>query len=176
MSHVMLDLETLGTDPGCVILSVGAVTFNPFGSGYQYEFTRNIEPELSKSLGFTVNPDTVAWWGKQNKEAWDAMQVDQMDIIQAMKEFVKWCVTVKIEQIWCQGANFDEPIIRAAIEKLGGKVPWKFWNVRDTRTVYDLCGFDPKRVARLGTYHNSVDDAKHQVTCVQEALVNGLRK
>lgn len=104
------------------------------------------------------------------------MQTDQIDIISATKEFLKWCLMVKAEQIWCQGANFDEPIIRAAIEKLGGTVPWKFWNVRDTRTVYDLCGFDPKRVPRQGTYHNSLDDAKHQVTCIQEALKNGLRR
>lgn len=64
MSHVMLDLETLGRGPGCVILSIGAVTFNPFGEGYKHEFTCNIEPEISKQLGFTVDPDTVAWWGQ----------------------------------------------------------------------------------------------------------------
>ena len=33
--HAMIDIETLGTSPDCVVLSVGAVKFDPF---------TNIEP------------------------------------------------------------------------------------------------------------------------------------
>ena len=29
-THAMIDIETLGTEPDCVVLSVGAVKFNPF--------------------------------------------------------------------------------------------------------------------------------------------------
>ena len=29
-THAMIDIETLGTEPGSVVLSVGAVKFDPF--------------------------------------------------------------------------------------------------------------------------------------------------
>ena len=29
-THAMIDIETLGTEPDCVVLSVGAVKFDPY--------------------------------------------------------------------------------------------------------------------------------------------------
>ena len=63
-THGMIDLETLGVDPECVILTIGAIKFNPFNS---------IEPnnglylrcdvDEQTSLGRTVDDNTLAWWG-----------------------------------------------------------------------------------------------------------------
>ncbi len=72
--------------------------------------------------------------------------------------------------VWSHGANFDEPLWTAAAAAVGQGVPWKFWNVRCTRTAFDLRNFDPKSIAREGTHHNALDDAKHQARCVQAAM------
>ena len=41
---------------------------------------------------------------------------------------------------------------------------WEFWNVRDTRTMFDL-GVDPEMPAV--TAHRALDDAKAQAIAVQ---------
>ncbi len=66
-THAMIDIETLGTEPGSVVLSVGAVKFDPFN---------NIEPNNGKhwmldvdaqtNVGRLVDESTLAWWGKQD--------------------------------------------------------------------------------------------------------------
>ena len=30
--HGMIDIETLGVDPGCVVLTIGGIKFNPYSS------------------------------------------------------------------------------------------------------------------------------------------------
>ena len=61
--------------------------------------------------------------------------------------------------------------LEAAARAVGKEAPWKFWDARDTRTVYGLAGFDPRSVPKSGVAHHALDDALYQVTCVQRALV-----
>lgn len=172
MSHVMLDLETLGTAQGSIILSIGAAVFFPQGKGHTETFYRNIDPVASKNLGFTTDPETVAWWQKQSEEAKESLVKDRIPPDQALADFSKFFYQVGGEQLWCQGANFDEPMLSKAYKILGRSIPWKFFNVRDTRTVYDICRFDTRSLKRLGTYHNALDDCKYQIECVQKAIQN----
>lgn len=172
MMDVMVDIETLGTQPGCVILSIGARTFNPHViSDEGEEFYQNICPVNARDQwGFSVDPKTVDWWKKQSEEAKKALQHDRIGILNAFEMFSKWFSDVGGQKIWCQGANFDAPLIEEAMKRLRVRIPWKFYNVRDTRTVYDICHFDPYSIRRDGVYHNALDDCKHQIHCVQTAL------
>lgn len=45
MEDMMIDIETLGTRPGSVILSVGAVMFDRHGVGHGETFYMNVERE-----------------------------------------------------------------------------------------------------------------------------------
>ncbi len=168
--NVMLDLETLGTEPGCVILSIGAVTFDPKGVSYGYQFECNMDAETSQAIGFTTSPETVAWWSRQSKEARDRLLIDRVNILTGLESFVQWFRDVQGKQLWCQGANFDEPILRRALDMLKIPVPWKYYDVRDTRTAYEIYGFNPKFVKREGTHHSALDDAAYQSKCLQEAF------
>lgn len=63
MKHVMVDLETLGTKPGSVILSIGAVTFDLDGSGRDGRtFYQRVNIQSCLDAGMTVDGDTVEWW------------------------------------------------------------------------------------------------------------------
>lgn len=170
MPSVMLDLETLGREPGCIVLSIGAVTFDPFGTGHSNEFYRNIDRTDCLLHGLHAHPETAKWWSEQSKVAQEGLLKNPIPLKQALDEFSVWFKEVAGEQVWCQGASFDAPILQKAIEVTGAEAPWTFWNVRDTRTVYDVCAFNVKSVVRRGTYHNALDDAKHQVKCIQAAL------
>jgi len=173
MKNVMLDLETLGTKAGCSILSIGAVFFNPWTGETGERFYVNINVESCEKLGLTADPKTVQWWSEQSQEAKEGLKINQFEVSLAVMFFIQWFNKNKGEEVWCQGAGFDAPILEHIIEKLGYETPWKFWNVRDTRTVYSLFSFNPNSIKREGTYHNALDDSLHQVKCVYNAIKKG---
>lgn len=170
MTDVMFDLETYGKAAGCAIRSVGAVFFDMHGN-FGPEFYRNVELQSCLDVGLTVDPETKAWWEKQSKEAQNSLLVEQRPLKEVVSEFANWLKAKGGQRIWAQGATFDPPIWDAACTALGKQVPWKFWDVRDTRTAYDLYNFDPRSVVREGTHHNALEDAKHQAVCVQTAAL-----
>jgi hypothetical protein len=175
--HVMLDLETFGTAPGSVIRSIGAVVFNPHDGRLGDEFYCNVDEKSCTDLGLTKDPDTVAWWEKNSKEARDSLLVDPLDVKIANERFCNFFKKAEGVYLWSQGANFDEPLYAWVLRATGHRQPWKFHNARDTRTAYHMAGFNPFTVKRAGTYHNALDDAKHQVVCVARAYakMNGAR-
>lgn len=167
--HVMLDLETLGTRPGCAIRSVGAVTFD-LGSRVGEEFYANVDLGSCLGVGLTIEAGTLLWWEDQAPEARAALRRDPVTLDHLADQFTGWFRRVGGECVWSQGSDFDGPILAAALARVTRVVPWKFHNARDTRTAYALAGFDPRSVPREGTYHNALDDARHQVACVQAAV------
>ena len=62
--------------------------------------------------------------------------------------------------VWGNGASFDNVILANAYEALGRRAPWQFWQDRCFRTVKSM--YPKLELARLGTYHNALDDAKWQ--------------
>lgn len=173
MTNVMLDLETLGKSAGCAILSIGTTVFDPRGDGHGDKFYLNVDRNDCLRHGLTSDPSTVAWWAEQSQAAQDHLLHDQRPLFDSLLIFLQWWGMVGGEKVWCQGATFDAPVMQTAFEAVGLAAPWKFWNVRDTRTVYDIQGFNPYSVQRVGTYHNALDDAIHQVKCVQTAMRKG---
>ena len=67
---IMLDLETLATSPDSVILTFGAIKFNPFDPEQEMDdgiyFRINVDEQIT--LGRNVDEGTVAWWGTQSEE------------------------------------------------------------------------------------------------------------
>lgn len=167
--HVMLDLETLGTRPGCVIRSVGACSFELETTKVGAGFYRNVTRESCEALGLHVDPQTEAWWAQQSDEARAHLEPDQRNITDVVEEFHAAFRATEASCIWCHGATFDVPIWDAAAHLLGLRSPWKFYDVRDTRTLFDLANFDTRMIAREGTHHNALDDAIFQAKCVQAA-------
>ncbi len=162
---VMLDFETWGTSPGSALRSIGAVEFELSGKMGR-EFYANFSDAGQSHL--RRDPDTVAWWAKQSAEAQSAfVKPEPQPFTPIALSFAKWFPTGAT--VWAQGANFDPMIWESACKPLGIAAPWKFYDVRDTRTVYDLAGFDPRKIKRQGVFHNALDDCKHQVRCVAAA-------
>lgn len=168
MKHVMVDLETLGTAPGCVILSVGAVEFDPV-VGLGREFYGVIHTKSCTDAGLFIDPDTKAWWDKQNAEARKVLeQADDeesgAELSSVLEEFDAWLP--KGALVWGNGADFDNPILSAAYKAIGSKQPWGSWNGRCYRTLKSM--YPAIKMVREGTYHNALSDAisqaKHAVT------------
>lgn len=168
MRDVMLDLETFGTKPGCVIRSIGGVFFDK--NNMAHDFYVNVDKQSCIDVGLTVDPKTEAWWATQGNKAKDAFLSNPQPLFDALQSFKTWFEVHGGERVWAQGASFDPPVIEAAFDACKIAYPWKFWNIRDTRTLYDIAKFNPNNVKRDGTFHNALDDAKHQVGLVQTSI------
>lgn len=177
---VMLDFETFGTRPGASLRSIGAVVFSlsgdpPVVRGADH-FYANIDRESCRAAGLHEEQDTVDWWARQAKDAQDALLVNPQPLRDVDQQFHAWWRNVGAVRVWAQGAGFDPVLWEYACHAATpgsrppwGRPPWKFYDVRDTRTLYDVARFDPRTLRRGGTYHNALDDCRYQVQCVRAA-------
>ena len=167
-TDVMIDLETLATSPDAAILTIGAVKFDPFGDDVNEpdceKFYVRVDLDSCDRIGLITNDDTIAWWAQQSIEAQDeAFSPDnRIDIVDAMNQLYKFCWGAK--RVWSHGAAFDVVICEHIFNKIQKAVPWKFWEVRCTRTLFDI-GIDPKRPPVLK--HHALEDAWNQAVGVQ---------
>jgi len=167
-TDLMIDLETLATSPNSSVLTIGAVRFDPFGNDIQDERSTRlyikVDIDSCDKLNLEVNDDTIAWWAQQSQEAQDeAFNPDgRIHIRDAMNQLYTFAWGSK--RVWSHGASFDTVICENIFRKLNKTVPWKFWQVRDTRTLFDL-GLDPKRPPVLK--HHALEDAWNQAVGVQ---------
>ena len=168
LTDVMIDLETLATSPDAAILTIGAVKFDPFGDDAKdptcEKFYVRVDLDSCDRIGLVTNDDTIAWWANQSKEAQEeAFNPDnRIDIVDAMNQLYKFCWGAK--RVWSHGAAFDIVICEHIFGKIQKAVPWKFWEVRCTRTLFDI-GIDPKRPPVLK--HHALEDAWNQAVGVQ---------
>lgn len=163
--HLMLDLETLGTRPGCVIRSIGAVYFDFDGRPLGPTYYANIDTDSCLAVGLTIDPRVEAWWGEQSPEARAALDYDKVpirDALDGFSLFVEDNGETDLLSLWSHGASFDIPITEAAMVRTGSPMPWKFQNNRDTRTMIWLAEqlghtVEPSAPALR---HHALDDAK----------------
>lgn len=174
-TDVMIDLETLATSTDAVILTIGAVKFDPFGSDIKEpamdSFYVKVDIDSCDELGLVSNDDTIAWWAQQDKlaqaEAFEGD--DRIHIREAMDKLYKFCWGAK--RVWSNGAAFDVPICEHVYRKLNKAIPWSFWAVRDVRTAFDL-GINPNRPPVMA--HHALQDAWNQAVGIQN-VYNTLR-
>jgi hypothetical protein len=161
--NVMLDLETWGTRPGCAIRSIGAVAFDFNIAREAAVFYHNIDELSCREAGLVFDKSTIDWWNQQSKESIDALGVDPKPLLIIVREFKGWWAKLAADKVWSQGANFDSVLWEFACRAVGLEAPWRFFNVRDTRTLYDAAGLDYKAIAREGIEHHALDDCRHQI-------------
>ena len=171
---IMLDLETLGTKPGCVILSIGAVVFDPKTTATFGEFYIEINTPDSVRSGLEFSHDTLVWWNNQDQQAKDLLERcehDQStDLYSALNELADWIGSLeatKRHNIWANDPSFDCRILEEAFDIKSLNAPWQYYNERSCRTMVSIgrdLGINPKQdIKFLGIAHNALDDAKHQV-------------
>ena len=166
----MLDLETLGTRPDCVIMTLGAVKFDPFNPdrepGPGIYLRMDLDEQLA--LGRTVDDSTITWWAEQDArvraEAWEGG--DRSSIQELKRELNRFLVGV--DEIWSQGPVFDIAILEDLYRSQNWGFPWYFWQIRDSRTLFKVHG-DPRARGR-DQAHNALLDCVYQAKAVQEIL------
>ncbi|EPH7579727.1 3'-5' exoribonuclease domain-containing protein [Escherichia coli] len=168
--HLMLDLETMGKNPDAPIISIGAIFFDPQTGDMGPEFSKTIDLETA---GGVIDRDTIKWWLKQSREAQSAIMTDEIpldDALLQLREFIDENSGEFFVQVWGNGANFDNVILRRSYERQGIPCPWRYCNDRDVRTIVELgkaIDFDARTAIPFeGERHNALDDARYQAKYV----------
>lgn len=179
--NVMIDLETLGTKPNTYILTLAAVAFLPITGKAPYVFYEKIDVDSYPRNGaFSFDFSTLGWWMKQNTaattEAFSGLPRKNIEVV--LRHLSKWIHDLSPDpgsiKVWSQGASFDIPILEYTMSYFNIEIPWKFYNVRDTRTLYDVAGIAYSKVTLPKTServeHNSLSDCLKQVEAVRQAM------
>ena len=162
--HAMIDLETLDVKPNAVVLTVGGVKFDPKSNTEPHsEFYYKLDIDSQER---SANDDTIAWWGKQDQKVQDEAFGTEgrvhpdvfLDILP------KWMVGVDV--LWGHGYGFDITIMEDMLRQREKPIPWQFWQVRDSRTLFAMAKVDPRK-SMQSNLHNALADAYFQAKGVQ---------
>lgn len=202
--HMMLDLETMGSNNDAAIVEIGAVVFDPFVPGYVIqELSINVSLESSVAFGGVMDPSTVVWWLRQSPDAISRVfpPIDEPKrdgehrsigyALNVLRGSYRGTVQAGYERmrdpepcsaLWAH-ATFDPVVIASAYRRSKITLPWSFRDVRDLRTLTWLA---PEAASKAyegaeehdGPRHTALADALRQVrvvwVCLEE-LKGGLQ-
>lgn len=166
LGHLMLDLETFGSDSDSVICSIGAVEFDIKTGETGRQFYQKIDVQSCLDMGLKVSGATLMWWLRQSEDArrelYDAKPEHVGVVLQNFRVFFN--ALGKDTEIWGNSNRFDMGILENAYKKNFVKIPWDFRKERDVRTLVSFRPEIQKETVFEGTAHNPIADCMFQIT------------
>jgi hypothetical protein len=165
----MIDIETLGTQPGSAILSIAATRFDALNRGKtSMDFEILINPDdCLVNWNMSYDADTIAWWERQAPEV-RTKAFESGPRTTLPKALVQLSAFVSgSTRLWCQGMNFDPPLLEAAYALCSIPRPWQYWQWRDSRTLLSFVDSVPRKGKGA---HDALYDVKWQAEMVQYCL------
>ena len=130
MEHVMIDLETFGTQEDSVIFQISAVAFDPLQvGGLGAEF--NAFVDIASQPERVIHADTLKWWLGQDRALLNNLVfADQRHTLkQALVELRLFLKDHKLRHAWANSPSFDLILLRHAARPYGkdAELPIQFW-------------------------------------------------
>lgn len=175
MNEVMIDIETMSIKPNALILTIGAIKFNREDEVVNLEdmdtFYRRIQYNEENNNNFHICPDTQKWWDNQHYDAqYEAFHhPERKPLENCLKELLEWFGNS--QYVWANGSVFDIPILEHSFRVCGIEIPWKFWNIRDVRTIMDVGNIKKGDINKKGQ-HMALYDCFWQIKAVQKSFKN----
>jgi len=171
-NHLMLDLETLGVNPGCAILSFAAMPFDLKTGTTSEPFYTTIDLNSSINAGLKIEPDTFKWWMKQNDQARGLVSKTGLSLEEALRDF-QYFISIQFAgdpfSVWGNSSSFDCSILKSAYDICKLDLPWNVFNERDYRTVKGLFPANlPKKDSEKA--HDPIYDCEYQIECLVQIL------
>lgn len=178
--EIMIDIETLSVHRNACILTIGAIKFKRNEKIASFNEIQNndkfyvrIDLNSCKELNLDIDHLTQEWWNIQSKEArYEAFdhpdRIPIRDALISLQNFVK-----DSSIIWSQG-SFDITVLDDCYKLCKLAIPWKYWNTRDCRTLFDIQQFDffkfKKQYFNKLIVHNAIHDCYLQILALQKSL------
>lgn len=147
MKHIDItfDFETVSTAPDAAPMQLGAIVWNrdteldtPFTDD---AFNTAIDLRTCAVEGFSFDQDTIDWWSRQNDTSKQCVTKGECYAVdRAFQQFIDWIEEMKKKYgadtvcLWCQGQDFDFPILKTIARKFNLKMPVHQHYFRDCRT------------------------------------------
>ena len=142
---ITFDFETVSTAPDAAPMQLGAIVWNrdtdlesPFMDD---AFIVGIDLRTCAVEGFSFDQDTIDWWSRQNETAKQCVtEMECYGVDTAFGQFCEWIEQMKQKYeadtvcLWCQGQDFDFPILKTIARKFNLKMPVHQHYFRDCRT------------------------------------------
>lgn len=195
--HIMVDGETLSLGKSGLFFQLGACEFYPEEGRIGATFNRYIDLRSSMAAGRMVDPGTILYWMDGPEEARKrhvAGLQEAPSLVQVLHELAEFCHLTNDRRglgrrlqlsngIWSHGAAFDCAMLEDTYASLGLETPFSYRDIRDTRTLFTLAGFDFSGWLSLDQHllgwpstaaphvaHDGESDAIAQALGVMEAL------
>lgn len=144
--NIAVDIETLSKRSTAAIIGIAAKAFS-LGEHKAKEgsvFKRAVDATSCAMFGMDFDNVTIEWWSKKPTAVKEQFSYGY-SIGMALRELTDFVKDVKTLNgaeevvVWCQGTDFDIPILRNAFVLVNNDreektIPWKYLNVRDSRT------------------------------------------
>ena len=172
-THLMIDIETFGTDADAVVLTIGGVKFDPFDESKDTwdPFYYRLAVEEQEIHGREISDGSVNWWLENHA---DTLAEDILDpssrtpVDEVLEALRKW--QLHSDGLWAWGNDFDFKILEHLYKNYDRQIPWgSFWKKRCARTLCATMAQDPRKALGVVT-HNAVDDCIGQVYAVHKTL------
>jgi hypothetical protein len=175
MIDLMLDAESLGNIPGCVVTQVTIVPFNINGSEQEgcYIFDRKLHIGEQIAMGLEVDSDTLAWWMQQDAEVRKQVMTGTQEVRFFCKDLELYIAGVvashKEYRIWSTSAKVDFGCVPVLFKRVQHPYPIYHRSERCARTFLEMTKLrHPKMKLPKGvTTHNAEDDCKRQIADLQ---------
>lgn len=166
--HVSFDLETLGTEPDSLVLSIGAVVFTEDEVLSATAYYPTIESQ--QVYGARASHSTFLWWLQQSPEARMALvQDERAPILDELTLLTCHLASFGTDiQVWGNGSSFDIAILNYHLGKNGVERPWSFWNERCLREAKRH--YPDVAAVRSEQPHEALADAMAQAQYIQRIL------
>jgi hypothetical protein len=183
MIDIVIDLETLGTKPGCPIIEIGACAMDSDSGKIVGNFSRRISHRLPKgyfdlvlSVGRSSMGDdvfkTIKWWNDRadRAETFRRITFGGVNRNWGLQTFCAW-FRHQVEEhepenvrVWANGPSFDISILCGAFDLYGITRPWFCWQERCVRTALELCSYEKGGLpwSENGPRHRALNDARHE--------------
>jgi hypothetical protein len=129
----MLDIETWGTGPRCVIVSLATAWFDELNIKSGSYIVLDAQKQID--LGRTVDADTLGFWFRLAKSAplvvdrWNGAKKNDDDLVKVIGDIqLAKCV-------WANSPSFDLVAFKTLLQDLAGTAPNIYRKERDVRTV-----------------------------------------
>lgn len=170
MNHIMVDLETTGTDSGRhAMIQLAA---------YRFDLEKGqIDPQpFNRCLTIpnwrTWSESTRAWWTKDKtmREILQGIMSRAEDPKPVLQDFVQWVCKSESPVFWSKPTHFDWGFLESYFNDFGLMNPFHYRRANDMNTFLRGLHF-PNEVPNLGVEmrgnaHDAVFDVLHQIETV----------
>lgn len=147
MRHIDItfDFETCSTAPDAAPMQLGAIVWDRYADGgdpfLSDTFTAGIDLRSCVMAGLTFDQSTVDWWSRQDELAkLNVLECEPEPVDTVYHRFIKWIFEMQKKYqaetvcLWCQGQDFDFPILKSIARKFGVLIGVHQHYFRDCRT------------------------------------------